>query len=53
MNFFSYVVDEYMSGEKEYYYPVIKEQLDIRSEYLGFKYAIIHSNDLLKHDLEI
>lgn len=50
MNFFSYVVDEYMSGEKEYYYPVIKEQLDIRSEYLGFKYAIIHSNDLLKHD---
>ena len=36
--------------EKEYYYPVIKEQLDIRSEYLGFKYAIIHSNDLLKHD---
>lgn len=27
-----------------------KEQLDIRSEYLGFKYAIIHSNDLLKHD---
>ena len=44
------VVDEYMSGEKEYYYPVIKEQLDIRSEYLGFKYAIIHSNDLLKHD---
>ena len=35
---------------KEYYYPVIKEQLDIRSEYLGFKYAIIHSNDLLKHD---
>ena len=50
MNFFSYVVDEYMSGKKEYYYPVIKEQLDIRSEYLGFKYAIIHSNDLLKHD---
>ena len=42
MNFFSYVVDEYMSGKKE--------QLDIRSEYLGFKYAIIHSNDLLKHD---
>ena len=35
---------------KEYYYPVIKEQLDIRSEYLGFKYAIIHSNDLLKHE---
>ncbi len=24
MNFFSYVVDEYMSGKKEYYYPVIK-----------------------------
>ncbi|MCS3199289.1 HNH endonuclease [Candidatus Bacteroides intestinigallinarum] len=50
MNFFSYAVNEYMSGKKEDYYPVIKELLDIRSEYLGFKYAIIHSNDLLKHD---
>ena len=50
MNFFSYAVNEYMAGKKEDYYPVIKELLDIRSEYLGFKYAIIHSNDLLKHD---
>ena len=38
---------------KNIIYPVIKEQLDIRSEYLGFKYAIIHSNDLLNMILEI
>ena len=28
MNFFSYVVDEYMSGEKEYYYPVEFKKAD-------------------------
>lgn len=50
MNFFSYAIDEYLAGNKEKYYPVIKEQLDIHSEYLGFKYAIIHSNHLLKRD---
>lgn len=50
MNFFSFAVDRYIAGEKEKYYPVIEEQLAISGEYLGFKYAIVHSNDLLKED---
>lgn len=50
LNFFSYAVDEYTAGKKEEFYPVLREQLDIQSEYLGFKYAIIHNNQLLKHD---
>lgn len=50
MNFFSYAVDNYIAGKREEYYPVIKELLDIHSEYLGFKYAIVHSNNLLKRD---
>jgi len=50
MNVFSNAVDHYMSGKKEEFYPVIKEQLDIRSEYLGFKYAIVHGNKLLERD---
>lgn len=50
MNFFSYAVDEYIAGKKEEYYPIIKELLDIHSEYLGFKYAIIHNSNLLKCD---
>lgn len=50
LNFFSYAIDEYMAGKREEYYPIIQELLDIHSEYLGFKYAIIHSNKLLKQD---
>lgn len=52
MNFFSYAVDNYIAGKKEEYYPVIKELLDIHSEYLGFKYAIVQNNSLLKRDFE-
>lgn len=52
LNFFSYAVDEYLAGNQEKYFPIIKEQLDIHSEYLGFKYAIIHGNKLLKRDFE-
>lgn len=50
LNFFSFAVDQYLSGKHDEFFPIIKEQLDIHSEYLGFKYAIIHSNKLLKQD---
>lgn len=52
LNVFQNAIDKYLNGLKEEYYPVIKESLDIKSEYLGFKYAIIMDNPALRKDFE-
>jgi hypothetical protein len=49
-NVFQGAVNKYLDGCKEEYYGVIKELLDIKSEYLGFKYAIIMNNSVLRKD---
>ncbi len=53
LNSFQAMIDKYLRGEREEYRQAIIEQLDIRSEYLGFKYTIIMENAVLKQDFAV
>lgn len=50
INIFLKAIDEYISTREDKYREIIEEQLDIKKEFLGFKYAIIQQNPLLKRE---
>ena len=49
-NNFQSVVHDYLAGNCEEMRPVIEKQIDLKSEYLAFKYAIIMENEILRRD---
>lgn len=49
-NHFQSVVHDYLSGRTEEMRPILESLIDIKSEYLAFKYAVIMENDTLRHD---
>ena len=49
-NIFQGVVHDYLSGQREEMRPVIEKQIELKSEYLAFKYDIIMENDILRRD---
>ena len=49
-NFFCEAIDCYLSGKKDEYRQIIEDSLNIKSEFLGFKYAIIKENAVLYKD---
>lgn len=49
-NHFQSVVHDYLSGRSEEMRPVIDSLINLKSEYLAFKYAIIMDNETLRRD---
>lgn len=49
-NYFQGVVHSYLSGRSEEMRPVIEALIDIKSEYLAFKFAVIMGNETLRRD---
>lgn len=50
INVFLSVINQYLSGAQDKYRTVIIEQLNNKSELLGFKYDIIRKNRILNQD---
>lgn len=50
INVFLSVINQYLSGAQDKYRTVIIEQLNNKSELLGFKYDIIRKNRILYQD---
>ncbi len=49
-NNFQGVVHDYLTGQHDEMRPVIEKLIDIKSEYLAFKYAVIMQNEKLRGD---
>ena len=49
-NHFQSVVHDYLSGQTDEMRPVIEKLIDIKSDFLAFKYAVIMGNATLRND---
>lgn len=49
-NHFQGVVHDYLSGKSDEMRPIIERLIGEKSEYLGFKYAVIMQNETLRRD---